>query len=88
MLNGEGSVNGIKINKSKYQKNKFARAARSFVHFFAIVLHDYNVWRNCRMCLPKILFLVFMFASIFSLSLIFTHFFCWPLAFLIFPPPL
>ena len=70
------------------KKNKFARAERSFVHFFAIVLHDYNVWRNCRMCLPKILVLVLMFASIFSLSLIFTDFFCWPLAFLIFPPPL
>ena len=61
MLNGEGSVNGIKINRSKYQKKKkkkFARAARFFVHFFAFALYDYNVWRNCRMCLPRILFLV------------------------------
>ena len=37
------------------------------------------LWRNCRMCLQKILFLVFMFAFIFSLLLIFT----WPLTFLI-----
>ena len=42
------------------------------------------LWRNCRTCLPKILFSVFMFAFIFSLPLIFT----WPLAFLIFSPPL
>ena len=37
------------------------------------------LWRNCRMCLQKILFPVFMFAFIFSLLLIFT----WPLTFLI-----
>ena len=42
------------------------------------------LWRNCRICLPKILFPVFMFAFIFSLPLIFI----WPLAFLIFSPPL
>ena len=36
------------------------------------------------MCLPKILFPVFMFAFIFSLPLMFT----WPLAFLILSPPL
>ena len=42
------------------------------------------LWRNCRICLPKILFPVFMFAFIFSLPLIFI----WPLAFLIFLPPL
>ena len=36
------------------------------------------------MCLPKILFPVFMFAYIFSLPLIFT----WPLTFLIYSPPL
>ena len=33
------------------------------------------LWRNCRMCLPKILFPVFMFAVICSPPLIFT----WPL---------
>ena len=33
------------------------------------------LWGNCRMCLQKILFPVFMFAFIFSLLLIFT----WPL---------
>ena len=42
------------------------------------------LWRNCRMCLPKILFPVFMFAVICSPPLIFT----WPLTFLIFSPPL
>ena len=44
------------------------------------------LWRNCRICLPNIsVFLVFMFYFIFhrrSFSL------CWPLAFLIFSPPL
>ena len=25
------------------KKNNFARAAHFFVHFFAVVLHDYNV---------------------------------------------
>ena len=39
---------------------------------------------NSRRCLPKILFPVFMFAIIFSLTLIFT----WPPAFLIFSTPL
>ena len=70
MLNREGSVKNIKFKRSKY---KFARAAHFFVHFFAFILHDYNVWRNCRMCLPKILFPVFMFGFIiFSLPFIFT----------------
>ena len=43
MLNGESSVNGIKINGSKYKKKqkqkKFARAARFAVHSFAVVLY-------------------------------------------------
>ena len=42
MLNGEDSVNGIKINRSKYQKKKqkkFAGAARFAVHSFAVVLY-------------------------------------------------
>ena len=30
-LNGDGNENGIKINRSNQQKNKFARAARFFV---------------------------------------------------------
>ena len=40
MLNGDGNENGIKINRSNQQKNKFARAAHFLVHFFAVVLHD------------------------------------------------
>ena len=52
MLKGKGNENGIKINRSNKQKNKFAcvalisknnkfaHAAHFFVHFFAIVLHD------------------------------------------------
>ena len=30
MLNGDGTENGIKINRSNWQKNKFARAVRFF----------------------------------------------------------
>ena len=36
------------------------------------VSHKLFLRRNCRMCLPKILFPVFMFSFIFSLSLSFT----------------
>ena len=53
-----------------------------FVHFFTVVLHDYNVK------LPETSQLhVFFVHFFFSLSLIFTlHW--WPLAFLILSPPL
>ena len=44
------------------------------------------VWRNCRMCSPKILSLVFLFAFNFFHCRSFSP--CWPLAFLIFSPPL
>ena len=43
------------------------------------------LWRNCRMCLPNILFPLFMFAFIFHCRSFSP---CWPLAFLIFSPPL
>ena len=39
MLTGDGNE---KCNKKSIKK-KFARAAHFFVHFFAIVLHDFNV---------------------------------------------
>ena len=50
----------------------------------AILSFPYR-WRNCRMCLPNILFPVFMFAFIFHCRSFSP---CWPLAFLIFSPPL
>ena len=66
MLKGDGNKNRIKINRSNLRKNKLARTAHFFVHFFAVVLHDLNVklpsyllffrW-NCRVCSPKILLL-------------------------------
>ena len=70
------------------KKNNFACAAHFFVHFFAVVLHDYNVK------LPETFFFfmeeisyVFSFPFFFSLPLNFTlHW--WPLAFLILSPPL
>ena len=36
MLKGDGNDNSNKINR------KLARGAHLFVHFFAVVLHDYN----------------------------------------------
>ena len=43
MLNGDGTENGNKINRSNQQKNKlFARAAHFFVHFIAVVFYKYN----------------------------------------------
>ena len=91
MLNGDGNENGIKINRpNRQKKKKIALEACFFVHFFAVVLHDYNpdavshdlnvklpsytlfLWKNCRMCSPKFLLLVFLFAFIFSLPIIFT----------------
>ena len=44
MLNADGNKNRIKINRSNQRKkNKLARKAHFFVHFFAIVFHDLNV---------------------------------------------
>ena len=42
MLTGDGNEKCQKINRALSEKN-FARAAHFFVHFFAIVLHDFNV---------------------------------------------
>ena len=64
------------------------------LHHYNAVFYDLNVklpsytlflWRNCRMCSPFFLFPVFMFAFIFH-RCSFSP--CWPLAFLIFSPPL
>ena len=60
----------------KIAGKRFARAAHVFVHFFAVVFHDYNVklpetsqlpviWRKCCTCTCSMLFLFFT-------SLIFT----------------
>ena len=46
MLSGEGMQRRKKVKKNNVgliSKSKFARAAHFFVHFFAFVLHDYNV---------------------------------------------
>ena len=71
------------------KKNKFARAARTFVFlcrcfarlqrcFVRLKFPSYTLflWRNCRMCLPNILFPVFMFSFSFHWPS-FTP--CWPL---------
>ena len=48
-----------------------------------VLVTHYFLWRNCRMCLPNILFPVFMFAFIFHCRSFSPY---WPLAFLIFSP--
>ena len=62
MLSGEGKEDGEKTTIGLIsKKSNFGRAAHFFVHFFAVVLHDYNVklpetswlhvlWRKCRTC--------------------------------------
>ena len=85
MLSGEGNAGerwkttvGL-ISK----KSNFARVGHFFVHFFAVVLHDYNFQKRFSYT-----FLggnvVLVLVHFFSLPLIFTlHW--WPLSFLIFP---
>ena len=44
MLTGDGNEKCKKKSIGlKSEKKKFARAAHFFVHFFVIVLHDFNV---------------------------------------------
>ena len=65
-------------------KKQICTCSTLFCLSLAVVLHDYN-GRNFRMCLPNILFPMFMFAFIFHCRSFSP---CWPLAFLIFSPPL
>ena len=65
-------------------KKQICTCRTLFCLSLAVVLHDYN-GRNFRMCLPNILFPMFMFAFIFHCRSFSP---CWPLAFLIFLPPL
>ena len=90
MLSGEGNEIGEKskiglISKKATLTLKLKHTF--FVHFFAVVLHDHNVkrpeaswlhglWGNCRTCSC----LLFFHCRSFSPR--------WPLAFLIFSPPL
>ena len=53
--------------RERLKKSNSARAAHFFVHFFALVLHDYDVkrpetswlhvlWRKCRTCSCSLFF--------------------------------
>ena len=76
MLSGEGNENGEKTKIGLISKKATLRVQHTFfVHFFAVVLHDYNVklpeaswlhvlWRKCRTCSCSLFF---------PLSLIFTQ---------------
>ena len=62
MLSGEGNENCEKTTTGLISKNATLHVPQTFfVHFFAVVLHDYNVklqkflsytffWRKCRTC--------------------------------------
>ena len=75
MLSDEGNENGEKNNnRSSWQKKTLHLQHTCFVHFFAVVLHDYKVtlpetswlhvlWRKCR---------TFSFSFFFSLPHFFT----------------
>ena len=88
MLSGEGNENGEKTKIGLISKKATLHVQHTFfVHFFAVVLHDYNVklpetswlhvlWRKCRTCSCSL----FFHCRSFSPS--------WPLAVLIFSPPL
>ena len=87
------------FSSNKQKKN--CKCSTLFCLSLAVVLHDYNavlynlnvklpsyklfLWRKCHMCLPNILFPVFMFAFIFHRRSFSPW---WPLAFLTFSPPL
>ena len=86
--NGEGNENGEKTKIGLISKKATLHVQHTFfVHFFAVVLHDYNVklpeafwlhvlWRKCRTCSCSLFFHCRSFSP------------RWPLAFLIFSPPL
>ena len=88
MLSGEGNENGEKTKIGLISKKATLHVQHTFfVHFFAVVLHDYNVklpeaswlhvlWRKCRPCSCSLFFYCRSFSP------------RWPLAFLIFSPPL
>ena len=74
MLSGEGNENGEKTTIGLIRKKQRCTCSTLFVHFFTVVLHDYNVklpepswllvlWRKCRTCSCSFFF---------SLPLIFT----------------
>ena len=87
MLSGEGNENSEKTTRLISKKTTLHAQHTFLVHFFSIVLHDYNVksfetswlhdlWRKCRTSSCS---LFFHYRSISP---------WWPLAFLIFSPPL
>ena len=88
MLSGEGNENGEKTTCLLISKKATLHVIHTFfVHFFAVVLHDYNeklsetswlhvLWRKFRACSCSLFFHCRSFSP------------TWPLAFLIFSPQL
>ena len=82
MLNGYGNENGIKINRSNWQKKKQIYTCSTLFCTFLCrcfgrqkrktsSLHIIFYGGICHMCSPNIFLLVLLFAFIFSLQLIF-----------------
>ena len=95
MLNGDGNENGIKINRSHQQKNKFARAA----HFFSnLPLFCTTTMPFCTTKTSNFLHIIFMnelsyvltkdFVSCVHVRFYFFSAAHFSLAFLVFSPPL
>ena len=68
MLSGEGNANGEKTTVALISKKATLHVHHTFlVHFFAFVLHDYNVklpetlWRKCRTCSCSLFFTAALF---------------------------
>ena len=93
MLNGDGNESGKKTSRFNEKKNNnFVRAAHFFVHFFVVGLHDYNVkhliytsYVGNVVNAPR-MFFYFCSCSLFFHCRSFSP--GWPLAFLIFSPPI
>ena len=83
MLSGEGNKNGEKTIGLISKKATLHVQHTFFVHFFAVVLHDYNV-KLPETSLEKMSH-AFLF-TFFSLLIFTLH--RWPLAFLMLSPPL
>ena len=91
MLSGEGNENGEKTKIGLISKKATLHVEHTFfVHFFAVVLHDYNVKLAETSLVTRFMeemSYVFLFNFVFHCPLIFTLYW-WPLAFLILSPPL
>ena len=94
----QGNENGEKKQQSVlFARKQFARAAHAFLHFFAVVLHDYNVklpetswlpvkWRKCCTCTCSMFFLFFTSLMFTQVEVSISHFLTAATKFHVVPP--